>query len=89
MSSTLLARKAVFEQVGGFDESLCVSVDVDWYLRALSFELKIVTLPDVLLHRRVHPGNSGFLNGHKKQQHVGVVKAHLDRMRQKRAAQAG
>jgi len=89
VSSTLLASKAVFTRVGGFDESLMVSVDVDWYLRALALNLKIVTLPDVLLHRRIHPGNSGFLHGDKKQQHVGVVKAHLDRMRQKRSLQTG
>lgn len=84
VSSTLLTLKETFNKVGGFNQDLAVSVEVDWYLRAKSLGLKIEILPDVLLYRRVHPNNSGYLNKDKKKQHVGVIKAHLDRMRNKK-----
>jgi glycosyltransferase involved in cell wall biosynthesis len=84
ISSTLLALKSVFQQVGGFDENLSVGIDVDWYLRAKALNCKIEMIPETLFYRRIHKTNSGFLNKNKKQQHVQVVKAHLERLRKTR-----
>lgn len=54
---TLLVRRAVFELVGGFDESLLVTEDVDWLLRARDAGVEGATLESVLLRYRIHANN--------------------------------
>jgi glycosyltransferase involved in cell wall biosynthesis len=81
ISSSLLCSHETFDRIGEFDEEILVGIDIDWYLRAKSKDLSIKILPDTLLYRRVHLSNSGFTHRDKKQQHISVVKAHLDRIR--------
>lgn len=50
---TMVVRRATFEQVGGFDESMRAAEDFDWMLRAAEEEIEIARLSDVLLRRRV------------------------------------
>jgi glycosyltransferase involved in cell wall biosynthesis len=59
-TSTLLARKAAFAQVGSFDEGLRRAEFVDWHARAVSLGLTWVMLPDVLAYRRIHGANSSM-----------------------------
>jgi glycosyltransferase involved in cell wall biosynthesis len=54
---TMVLRREVFEQVGGFDESLAPAEDFDWMLRASEMGVEIARLHDVLLRRRVHPSS--------------------------------
>ncbi|MBH1964999.1 MAG: glycosyltransferase family 2 protein [Comamonadaceae bacterium] len=82
VSGTMLLRKSVFEKVGGFREDLLVGIDIEWHLRAKSMDLRIETLPDILLHRRIHPTNSGATQRSARQQHLSILKEHLDRRRQ-------
>ena len=82
VSGTLLVRKSVFERVGGFREDLLVGIDIEWHLRAKSMGLRIETLPDILLHRRIHTTNSGATHRTARQQHLSILKEHLDRRRQ-------
>ncbi len=81
VSSTVLISRRIFDMVGDFDTALRVGIDVDWYLRAKDAGLRIALQPETLFYRRIHPGNSGYLNKTKKQQHAQVIKAHLERMR--------
>jgi len=55
---TLLARRSVFEAAGLFDPDLAISGDVDWYARAKDRGLVMATVPEVLLHKRVHDSNA-------------------------------
>jgi glycosyltransferase involved in cell wall biosynthesis len=55
---TLLARRTVFDQIGGFDTSLSVAADVDWCTRVSDAGLPIAVLPKVLLLKRVHELNN-------------------------------
>ena len=55
--STWVIRRALFERIGNFDESMPLSQDVDWHLRAESGGVVCETLPDVLTRRRLHRGN--------------------------------
>ncbi|MET4579152.1 glycosyltransferase family 2 protein [Ottowia thiooxydans] len=82
VSGTLLVRKEVFKRVGGFREDLLVGIDIEWHLRAKSMGLRIETLPDILLHRRIHKTNSGATHRTARQQHLSILKEHLDRRRQ-------
>lgn len=51
---TMVVRRAVFEQVGGFDERMRAAEDFDWMLRAAEAGVEFRRLPRVLLRRRVH-----------------------------------
>lgn len=56
--STWVIRRSVFDRVGTFDETMPLSQDVDWHLRAHAHGVVIETLPDVLSRRRLHAGNA-------------------------------
>jgi glycosyltransferase involved in cell wall biosynthesis len=52
-----LFRRAIFETVGVFDESLRFSEDHDWFLRAREKNVRMAILPEVTLIYRRHAGN--------------------------------
>jgi len=54
---TMVARKTVFEQVGGFDPSYRIGSDFEWVVRAKDAGISMVILPEILLHRRIHDSN--------------------------------
>ncbi len=55
-------RRDVFDQVGGYDESVAGAEDQDLFLR-MADRGRVVTLPDVLYSYRYHSGNSTLTNG--------------------------
>lgn len=55
----MVARRAVFDQVGLFEVDLRVAEFVSWLLRARDRGLRHVLLPDVVLRRRLHASNVG------------------------------
>lgn len=56
--STMLARRDVFERVGGFDRDLQVGEFVAWYGRAVAAGVRDRMLEQVVLKRRLHATNS-------------------------------
>lgn len=56
---TLVARREVFERVGGFDESIDICEDFDWLARGRDAEIPYEVLDDVVLEYRVHGANTG------------------------------
>jgi len=52
-----LARKALFDRVGKFDESLRIASDVDWFARLAHLNVPRAILPRVLLQKRIHAHN--------------------------------
>ena len=81
-SGTMLLKKATFERVGDFRADLLVGIEVEWHLRAKNMGLSMVTLPDILLLRRIHKTNSGTTQRAARQQHLSILKENLDRRRQ-------
>ena len=53
---TVIARRAVFDTLGGFDESLSGVDDWDMWIR-IADRFRIAAVPEVLATVRVHPGN--------------------------------
>ena len=48
---TLVARRTLFDRVGGFDPSLDIANDVDWYARCQDAGVPMAVSPDVLLYK--------------------------------------
>ncbi len=76
----LCVRTAIAHRVAGWDESLPISADVDFVLRALEVAEKVAHVPAVLYRWRTHETSAG----HAKQSEVmettrGAIRRHLER----------
>jgi glycosyltransferase involved in cell wall biosynthesis len=56
--SSWVIRRSLFERIGGFDETMPLSQDVDWHMRAVKGGAVCETLTEVLSRRRLHRGNN-------------------------------
>lgn len=84
-SSSLIARRAVFDAVGRFDERLFIGENTDWFLRARDRQIVMELLPDVLIFRRLHRDNTTRCHPSSSRDFfLGFVKTSLDRKRSHR-----
>jgi glycosyltransferase involved in cell wall biosynthesis len=58
--ATILARRELFDRIGGFDESIDICEDLDWLVRATEAQIPSEVLDDVVLEYRVHDANTGL-----------------------------
>lgn len=80
----LLARRSAFRRVGAFDERLRVGETSEWFMRAARKGVRIELIPDVLLLRRLHPGNTTRREPAAGQEaFFGFVKARIAESRRK------
>jgi glycosyltransferase involved in cell wall biosynthesis len=86
MMETLVARRAVFDRVGRFDESFEIGEDADWYARAKDHGAVSAVVPDVLLRKRVHGVN---LSLNSPTDYACLLRALRGSIGRKRAAAAG
>ncbi len=83
---TCLVRKATFERVGDFDTTLRVGEFIDWHARAQALGVRMRTIDEVLMRRRIHSSNTGVRERQAQSDYVKVLKAALDRRRAARNA---
>jgi glycosyltransferase involved in cell wall biosynthesis len=83
---TMVVRRAAFEQIGGFDESMRAAEDFDWMLRATEEGIEIARLSSVLLRRRVHADS---LTQDAEASRTGLFRAFKGRIERHRARAAG
>lgn len=76
-AGTLLMPKKDFEAVGYFRTDLRVSEFIEWYGRAQARGLKIHTLEQVLMHRRIHGQNTMLMQQNSSQDYLEAVRAAL------------
>lgn len=74
-------RTEIAQRLGGFDESLTISADVDFVLRAIEESRSVAHVPRVLYRWRTHETSTG----HAKQAQVmdastAAIQRHLDRL---------
>ena len=82
VTGTLLARRQVFERVGGFDARRAHTDAMEWFLRARAAGLQEELLQEVLLCRRMHPANrSRQRAGKSTDEFIHLLKQSLDRRR--------
>ena len=77
----MLIRRASFDRVGPFATDLRLAEIVDWYARATEAGLKGVTLPEIVLERRLHSSNSGLRERNAHADYLQVVRASMERRR--------
>lgn len=82
LPGTVLMRRSTFASVGEF-ANLRVGEFVDWMSKAKRLELKTTTVSEVVLYRRLHQTNLGRQENSSNQDYVSILKAHVDRMRDK------
>jgi glycosyltransferase involved in cell wall biosynthesis len=60
MPSALLVRRSAFDAAGVFRTDLTIANDIDWFARAKDAPLTLATVPEVLVHKRVHDTNLSY-----------------------------
>ncbi|MGC2183809.1 MAG: glycosyltransferase family A protein [Terriglobales bacterium] len=81
-------RRAVFERVGLFEETLRYSEDVDWFMRAREKDISMVILGDVTLLYQLHAGNMTREMTSERSNLAAVMRLSLERRRRRSAGQA-
>jgi glycosyltransferase involved in cell wall biosynthesis len=81
LPSALVARRSVFDVVGGFDESLRYGNDTDWFARARAAGVASAVLDEVLLERRLHGGNQSMEVDEMHGELLRVVRSSIARRR--------
>lgn len=79
----MLMRRTDFLKIGFFETSWEIGEFIDWYCKALEHGLQSQVLSEVVLHRRVHRTNQGLTKRDFQRDYVRILKASLDRRRQK------
>lgn len=54
---SMMIRRSIFDELGGFDPSFRVAEDTDLLVRMRQREIEIAILPVIILNRRFHGGN--------------------------------
>ena len=81
-TTTLLARRSVFDKVGQFNPDLWFADAAEWFLRAEELNCVQELLPEVLTYHRMHPGNITRRRGEdSRQEFLQLVKSSLDKRR--------
>jgi len=88
--STIVARKTVFDQIGGYNTRYKVGEDLEWFTRAKDEGIPLVILPDILLYRRIHDSNISIKHPQAcNALRLQVIKESIDRQREKKAVEDG
>ena len=77
----ICVRTDVARRIGGMDERLPISADVDFVLRVLEHSHRVAHVPAVLYRWRTHDGSTGHVRQHDVMAAtVGALQRHLDRL---------
>ncbi len=86
-TTTLLAKREVFDRVGPFDATLWFADATEWFIRAAEHGAQLELLPEVLTYHRMHPGNLTRRRSEaSRQEFLRIVRASLHRQRDRSQA---
>lgn len=78
---SLLLRREAFLRIGLYDETYKIGSVTSWFLHAQEKKLRYITLPEVVIYRRIHENNLGRREKARQHEYVRAIKAALDRRR--------
>lgn len=78
---TMLARRSVFTEIGGFDPAAVPSEDIEWFLRVRDAGAVIAVVPAVVVHYRRDRAKHVATHEQSKADLSGFVRASLARRR--------
>jgi glycosyltransferase involved in cell wall biosynthesis len=79
--STLVLRRAAWDLVGPMDSEMQVGEDTDWLLRAAELGVRLESLGDVVLLRRIHGANLTYDHAAMRRSIALALKRRIDRRR--------
>lgn len=79
--SALLARRCIFERVGGFNLSYKSSPETEWLFRAKDMGISMAVIPKVLLLRRIHQENVSYAAQSMMKDRMMILRASVKRQR--------
>lgn len=85
MPGALLARRALFAEVGDFDPAFGISTDIEWFARVMAQGVPNGAVPEVVIRKRVHEANLSSVGGPVRltQHFPRLLKRALDLRRQR------
>ena len=86
---TMLAQRAVFDQVGSFNPAFALAFEVDWFARAQDAGVPSAVIETVLLHKRIHAHNNSIQRERFRQEWFVVMRQSLLRKRSQSSARSG
>ena len=86
---TLMARRSVFRALGGFDPTLSVANDTDWFARAKDAGVLMAVIPKLLVLKRLHGTNLTGNTVVLREEVLEIVTHSLKRQRERRAKRDG
>src|ERR1051326_3666151 len=81
LPSTLVARRSLFAEIGGFDTKVQLNEDVEWFFRARERGVQVGVIPEILLHKRVHDRNAGYQARAGRVELLDVIRTSIQRRR--------
>lgn len=83
--SAMLARRSLLDSVGMLNVDRRHSFSTDWFVRARERSVVLEQLPNVVLHRRLHPKNrSRQFAGRSRNEYLDLLRQSLNRKREQR-----
>jgi glycosyltransferase involved in cell wall biosynthesis len=76
-----LMRKSVVEGVGLFDTGMKVAEDIDWFSRANDLNISLITLREIVVHKRVHDMNITYQQQFNNQHLLKALRRSVERKR--------
>lgn len=80
---TLVARREVFDLIGGFDEKFTTCEDTDWFAKARDCGIASAVIPKVLTYKRIHGENTHLRSASYNPDLLRAVRKSIDRKRLK------
>jgi len=82
MPGTLLARREVFDRIGGFRTEYEIASDVDWFARCKDAGLRSAVIDEALIHKRIHDANlTHFAAASMNAEMIDLLRASIHRRR--------
>ncbi len=79
----LLARRELFHALGGFDSTLAIGCDSDWFARALDRGVGMAVVPEAILFKRIHRDNLSARTSRYRRDMLTVLRQSVLRKRRK------